>query len=61
MVMHEFTTTVEKDYTDAAAGVSLTVNRCGVDGLSLNVGDNYTQTGNTIINPLANAIRPRQS
>lgn len=52
-VMHDFSSSVAKDYYDETAGFNLRVQHFGVEGLTFNLSELYTQVGNTIISPLA--------
>ncbi|HLX62008.1 MAG TPA: hypothetical protein VKX17_12070 [Planctomycetota bacterium] len=51
--IHDYSTSVERDYYDESTGISIRIKRFGIDGLSFNIADAYNQTGNTIVNPLA--------
>ncbi len=54
--LHDFSSSVERDYYDESGGVSITVKHFGVDGLSFNISDLYNQIGNTIVNPLSSTF-----
>ena len=54
--LHDYSTTVERDYYDESGGASITVRHFGVEGLSFSLSDLYTQIGNTIVNPLASSF-----
>ena len=51
--MHDYSTTVTRDYYDENASIGIKLAHFGIDGLTFNIGNVYNQTGNTIINPLA--------
>ena len=54
--MHDFSSSVERDYYDEAGGVSINIKHFGMEGLSFGISDLYTQVGNTIVNPLASTF-----
>lgn len=51
--MHDYSTTVVRDYYDENAGLALRLNHFGAEGLSFNLGEAYNQFGNTVLSPLA--------
>ena len=51
--MHDYSTTVVRDYYDESAGLTLRLNHFGVEGLSFNLSEAYNQYGNTVLSPLA--------
>lgn len=55
-VIHDYSSSVVRDYYDETAGFNLRVQHFGVEGLSFNLSELYTQVGNTIISPLADTI-----
>jgi len=54
--LHDFSSSVERDYYDETGGVSINIKHFGIEGLSFGISDLYTQIGNTIVNPLASTF-----